>query len=174
MNIFICRHTQVHNPEKIIYRRLPGYYLSKEGETEAKEIGLFLKKYKIKEIFTSPMERCVQTAEIIKETIGNPVVKIYRKDYLNEWDEGERTTDIAKRINLILRGKKDNRVYISHKDPIRVFLNEITNQPLKELERWDCPPGAVYKITISNKMILPKLVLLQMALQRRLYIRKKR
>jgi broad specificity phosphatase PhoE len=106
MNIFICRHTQIHNPEKIVYRRLPGYYLNKKGEMEARKMGLFLKKYKIKEIFTSPLERCIQTSKIIKETINNPRIRIYYKDYLNEWDEGERTTNIAKRMRFILRGKK--------------------------------------------------------------------
>ncbi|PIP62236.1 hypothetical protein COW98_05155 [Candidatus Roizmanbacteria bacterium CG22_combo_CG10-13_8_21_14_all_35_9] len=158
MNIFLCRHTQVHNPKKIIYRRLPGYYLSKQGEMEVKEMGSFLKKYEIKEIFTSPMERCVQTAELIKETIGNPAVKIYQKDYLNEWKEGERTTDVIRRMRHILKDKKDNRVYISHKDPIRVFLNKITNQPLQELERWDCPKGSIYEITVDGKKSLPKLL----------------
>ncbi len=157
MNIFICRHTQVHNPKKIVYRRLPGYRLSKNGERQAKEIGLFLKKYKIKEIFTSPMERCVQMSKIIKEIINDPKIKIYYKDYLNEWDEGERTIDIAKRMRFILRGKKNNRIYVSHKDPIRVFLNKITNQPLRELDHWDCPHGSIYKITI-RKRILAKLV----------------
>jgi len=157
MNIFLCRHTQVHNPKKIVYRRLPGYYLSKQGEVETKKMGLFLKKYKIKEIFTSPMERCIQVSEIIRETMDDPGIKIYRKDYLNEWDEGERTADIARRMKSILRGKKNNRVYVSHKDPIRVFLNEITNQPLRELECWDCPHGSIYRITIG-KRILAKLV----------------
>ncbi len=156
MNIFICRHTRVHNPKRITYRRLPGFYLSKQGEMEAREMGLFLKEYKIKEIFTSPMERCVQTAKIIKKTIDNPAIGIYRKDYLNEWDEGERTIDVVKRMKFILRDKKNNRVYISHKDPIRVFLNRITDQPLRRLDRWDCPLGAIYKIAIG-KRTLPKL-----------------
>jgi len=157
MNIFLCRHTQVHNPKKIVYRRLPGYYLNREGEIEARKMGLFLKKYKIKEIFTSPMERCVQVSKIIKETINDPEIKIYQKDYLNEWGEGERTLTIAKRMGSILRGKKDKRVYISHKDPIRVFLNKATNQSLRELDRWNCPHGAIYKVAIGNK-ISPKLV----------------
>jgi len=158
MNIFICRHAQVYNPKKIVYRRLPGYYLSKQGEAEAEEMGLFLKKYKIKEIFTSPMERCVQTAGIIKKTIDNPAIKIYQKDYLNEWDEGEKTTTVAKRMRHILKDKKDNRVYISHQHPIRVFLNEITSQPPQELEQWDCPAGAIYEIAFDGKKALPKLL----------------
>lgn len=157
MNIFICRHTQVHNPEKIVYRRLPGYYLSKSGKKQAGEMGLFLKKYKIKEIFTSPIERCVQVSKIIKETINDSKVRIYHKDYLNEWDEGEKTTDIAKRMRFILRGKKNNRIYVSHEDPIRVFLNKITNRPLRELDHWNCPHGSIYRITIGGK-ILAKLV----------------
>lgn len=157
MNIFLCRHTQVHNPQKVVYRRLPGYYLSDQGKLQAKKTGEFLKKENIEEIFTSPMERCVQVSEVIKETIANPKIRIYQKEYLNEWGEGERTADIAKRMNFILRGKKNNRVYVSHKDPIRVFLNSVTGRPLRDIDYWDCPHGAVYKIKI-NKKILPELV----------------
>lgn len=157
MNIFICRHAQVHNPEKIIYRRLPGFHLSKQGEVQAKEMGLFFKKHQIKEILTSPMKRCVQTAEIIKKTIDNPIVEIYQKDYLNEWDKDERTANVVERMKFVLKDKKNNYVYVSHKDPIRVFLNEITNQSLPELDSWDCPLGTIYRITIG-KRISAKLV----------------
>jgi len=152
MNIFICRHTQVHNPNKVVYRRLPGYHLSKEGEIQAKQMGDFLKKYRIKEIFTSPLERCVQVSDIIKKTIHNPEIKIHQKDYLNEWDNGERTEDIAKRMELITKDYKNNRVYVSHKDPIRVFLNDITKQPLRELDRWECPHGSIYRITVKDEI----------------------
>jgi broad specificity phosphatase PhoE len=152
MNIFICRHAQVHNLNKVVYRRLPGYHLSKEGETQARQMGDFLKKYRIEEIFTSPLERCVQVSDIIKETINDSEIKIYQKDYLNEWDDGERTEDIAKRMRLIMKDYRNNRVYVSHKDPIRVFLNDITEQPLRELDRWACPHGSIYRIMIGDKI----------------------
>lgn len=150
MNIFICRHTEVLNPDKIVYRRIPGFNLSSAGEAEAAEMGGFLKDQNISEIFTSPLERCFQVSEIIKRTIGNPKIKIYPKDYLNEWDDGETTEDIAERMNNILRDYQDSCVYISHKDPIRVFLNKISNRPLKDLEYWHCPHGAIYRIDVFN------------------------
>lgn len=135
---------------------MPGFHLSGEGEKEAELIGKFLKRFKIKEFFASPMERCQEVARIAKDTIGDPSIKITTKEYLNEWGEGERTVAIAKRMAHILRSKTPDRLYITHKDPIRVFLNKITGEPLKELERWDCPHGAVYEIKKKNGKILVK------------------
>lgn len=156
MRIFICRHTKVHNPQQVVYRRTPGFHLSKEGEKEAELVGKFLERLKIKEFFVSPMERCQEVARIAKNAIGDHSIKISTKEYLNEWGEGERTIAIAGRMAHILRSQKSHRLYITHKDPIRVFLNKITGESLKELERWDCPHGAVYEIKKKNGKVSVK------------------
>jgi len=139
---------------------MPGFHLSEIGRLEAQKLARFIKrkKIKIKEIFTSPLERCREVSEIIRNEIGNPAIKIIAKNYLNEWNEGERTIHIVKRMSYILRNKSSDRLYVSHKDPIRVLLNKITNQPLREVERWHCPHGAIYEIKINIQKILPKLL----------------
>jgi len=158
MYIFLCRHTKVHNPNGVVYRRHPGFSLAEDGREQVKFMADCLRKFKIKEIFVSPMKRCQETAHLLKVHLNDPSIEIFTKDYLNEWGRKERTREISKRMSMILRGKKSNRVYISHKDPIRVFLNKITGRILRDVEYWECPLGAIYKINVKQGRIKPKLV----------------
>ena len=34
--VHVMRHGEVHNPEQVLYGRLPGYYLSDRGQAQAK------------------------------------------------------------------------------------------------------------------------------------------
>ena len=47
--------------------------LNKKGEKNAIEFGKKLKNYPINKIFTSPINRCIQTAEFIKTEIGENI-----------------------------------------------------------------------------------------------------
>ncbi len=157
MRILICRHATVHNPNKITYRRLPGFNLNREGQKEAESTGRFLSDYNIDFIFSSPMERCIETASIIKKIINNDKA-IVIKEYLNEWEVGEHTIDIARRMSYVLRSSKPYRLYITHRDPLRVLLNKISERPLKDIEYWHCPPGSVYEINMTKNKISAKLL----------------
>ncbi len=68
--LYLMRHGQVHNPDDILYGRLPGYYLSEEGVRQARAAGAWLADKGIDAIYCSPMERAVQTAEIVSEFTG--------------------------------------------------------------------------------------------------------
>ena len=63
--IHFIRHGEVHNPDEIYYGRLPGFYLSARGRLQAEATAQVLREQKLDAIFTSPMERAVETAEII-------------------------------------------------------------------------------------------------------------
>ena len=63
--IHLIRHGEVHNPEKIYYGRLPGFYLSDCGRLQAAATAQLLTTHKLDAIYTSPMERAIETAEII-------------------------------------------------------------------------------------------------------------
>jgi broad specificity phosphatase PhoE len=72
--IYFVRHGQTENPEGIYYGRIPGFHLSKEGEEQAKRVGEFLRGKTIEVIYTSPLERTFETANIIGSFL--PDVKI--------------------------------------------------------------------------------------------------
>lgn len=161
MRILVCRHATVHNPDKVIYRKLAGFSLSDEGRKEAELIGKFLSVYDVDSIFSSPMERCVETASIIKKTI-NSDKPIIIADYLNEWGEREHTDDVARRMSHVLESDKPYQLYITHKDPLRVLLNKIYGRPLRDIEYWDCSPGSVYEINITGDKISAELLFVPM------------
>jgi broad specificity phosphatase PhoE len=71
--VHMLRHGEVHNPEKILYGRLPGYRLSELGVQMAKAAAESLAGRDITYLVASPLERAQQTAEPFAEQLGLPV-----------------------------------------------------------------------------------------------------
>ncbi len=65
LTIFFIRHGQVYNPKNIIYGRLPRFSLSSEGKKKIEEVADELKNKSIKYLYTSPMLRARQSAQIL-------------------------------------------------------------------------------------------------------------
>lgn len=63
--IYFVRHGHVHNPENIVYGRLPGFRLSDLGREQAQAIAAFMQDKPLAAAFSSPRLRARQTAEII-------------------------------------------------------------------------------------------------------------
>lgn len=68
--IHLVRHGQVHNPQGVIYGRLPGFHLSERGKLQAKATSDHLKHRQIGAIHASPLERAQETAAVIAEPHG--------------------------------------------------------------------------------------------------------
>ena len=62
--IHFVRHGEVHNPQKIYYGRLPGFPLSEEGRRQAQAAAHALRARPLAAIFSSPMQRARETAEL--------------------------------------------------------------------------------------------------------------
>src|SRR5688500_3429429 len=71
-SIYLIRHGQVHNPNQIIYGRLPNISLSDEGKTSIEKTANFLETKNISRIITSPLLRTKQSAQIISESLNIP------------------------------------------------------------------------------------------------------
>ncbi|RAY15293.1 histidine phosphatase family protein [Actinomadura craniellae] len=72
--VHLLRHGEVHNPEGILYGRLPGYQLSENGVLMAQAAAKWFASRDVKALLSSPMERAQQTAEPLAEMIGLPVL----------------------------------------------------------------------------------------------------
>jgi broad specificity phosphatase PhoE len=66
--VHLLRHGEVHNPEHVLYGRLPGYRLSERGERQAKTVAAALVDEDITALLASPLERAQQTAAPIAES----------------------------------------------------------------------------------------------------------
>jgi broad specificity phosphatase PhoE len=152
MKVFFARHGEYQNPENIVPFRLPGFPLSQLGEEQARITGNRLKSENIRDLFTSPVERCLETARIIgkilnlhpnvKDSIietGTPLQGLTHDELLNhainypysapahEQGGGESPEDIFKRMsefidNLKLMSQRSSHLVVSHADPIMIYL----------------------------------------------------
>lgn len=74
MTVFhLVRHGHVENPHKIVYGRQRGWRLSARGEKEAEAVARHLAGRPIARVYTSPLERAVQTATVIAGACGSEV-----------------------------------------------------------------------------------------------------
>jgi broad specificity phosphatase PhoE len=81
-SISFVRHGLVHNPQQILYGRLPRFRLSAEGQRQAQAAADYLRARPFAALFSSPMLRARQTANIILTTQRGLPLRI--STYLNE------------------------------------------------------------------------------------------
>jgi broad specificity phosphatase PhoE len=60
--VHLLRHGEVHNPDRVLYGRLPGFRLSELGVGQAQAAADWLARYDIGHLVASPLERAQQTA----------------------------------------------------------------------------------------------------------------
>jgi broad specificity phosphatase PhoE len=68
--VHLLRHGEVHNPDKILYGRLPGYRLSTTGEAMALAAAEWFADKDVAHLVSSPLERAQQTAQPVAKTLG--------------------------------------------------------------------------------------------------------
>lgn len=68
--VHLVRHGEVHNPEKILYGRLPGYHLSARGRSQAARTARSFEGHDVTYLAASPMLRVQETSEPFAEITG--------------------------------------------------------------------------------------------------------
>ncbi len=71
--VHLVRHGEVHNPERVLYGRLPGYHLSDLGHAMAERVAAHFAGHDIARVVASPLERAQETAAPVGATLGLPV-----------------------------------------------------------------------------------------------------
>lgn len=69
-SVHVVRHGEVENPQKILYGRQKGWFLSKRGEEMAEVLGEWSKPLTIGAVHASPLERAQQTATPMAKAHG--------------------------------------------------------------------------------------------------------
>ncbi|MBV7411582.1 histidine phosphatase family protein [Dermabacteraceae bacterium TAE3-ERU27] len=73
--VHLVRHGEVHNPEKILYGRAPGFRLSERGQEMARLTAAYLAQRSVTEVTSSPLLRAQQTAAPIAAAHGLDVLQ---------------------------------------------------------------------------------------------------
>jgi len=90
--VHLLRHGEVFNPEKVLYGRLPGYYLSDLGQEMAVRAAEALADHDVSLVVSSPMERAQQTSAPVAERHGLPVAIDERLIEADNVFEGQRVS----------------------------------------------------------------------------------
>ncbi|MDQ3008745.1 MAG: histidine phosphatase family protein [bacterium] len=173
MHIYLVRHTKYHNPENIFPFHLP-VYLSTEGRGHAQRIAEWFRHQKLLElpIYTSPILRCVQTAEIIAGATGSFVMSDGRlvetaspdfqgkvKPATDSWKHEqedptrEPQASIEDRVADIFAEKMSigqDCILVSHGDPLTILYYRLQQQPLPD-HLWD--PKNVDKVIDRGEIV---------------------
>jgi broad specificity phosphatase PhoE len=72
--LYLVRHADVENPNKVLYGHLDGFQLSALGRAQASAIGDQLASEDLTRIVSSPLARAVETARLINEKLARPAV----------------------------------------------------------------------------------------------------
>jgi len=86
--IFLIRHGLTAQTGRILYGRTPGIELDHRGHAQARDLALRLAPVRITALYSSPLERCVQTVEPLAAAAG---LSVRERSELLEMDAGDWT-----------------------------------------------------------------------------------
>ncbi len=69
---YLARHCDVANPDGVLYGHLPNFPLSAKGRGQATVMGRYLAEAGITAIYTSPLERAQETADVVASELSSP------------------------------------------------------------------------------------------------------
>ncbi len=65
--VHLMRHGEVHNPQRVLYGRLPGYHLSDLGRQMAETVARHLADHDVVRVVASSLERAQETAAAVAD-----------------------------------------------------------------------------------------------------------
>ena len=68
--IHLVRHGEVHNPEGVLYGRIPGFHLSELGRTMAASAAAHLGGRPVAALYSSPLQRAQESAQPFADAFG--------------------------------------------------------------------------------------------------------
>src|SRR3984885_15386702 len=72
--VHLLRHGEVHNPDHVLYGRLPGYHLSANGRMMAAAAADYFDGRPVAAVFASPLERAQEPAQPAADRLGLQIV----------------------------------------------------------------------------------------------------
>ena len=95
--IRLVRHGEVHNPDRILYGRIPGYHLSELGHEMAVLAANSLEGRDIRRLIASPLQRTQESAQPWATLFGLPIETDERIIEPHNWFEGKRMKEAIRK-----------------------------------------------------------------------------
>jgi probable phosphoglycerate mutase len=180
--VYLVRHAEVENPDDIEYMRLPGFGLSDFGRKQAEELSLYFKDKNISKIYSSPLLRTRETAQIIAGAAKVTYCKEFTEANFKKWQGlrrsdrpkaevegyyknpvkysailGESLSDIQKRVNkklfrIVEDHQGENILIVTHASPLVVMMLFFENKPLSYFSKTLVNYGGIATITLDSQL----------------------
>lgn len=95
--VHLVRHGEVHNPDGVLYGRIPGYHLSELGHRMADAAAESLTGRPIRALFASPLQRTQESALPWATRFGVDITTDERLIEPHNWFEGKRMREAIRR-----------------------------------------------------------------------------
>ena len=95
--IHLVRHGEVHNPDGVLYGRIPGYHLSELGHRMAEVSAASLTGHPVRALFASPLQRTQESALPWATRFGLDITTDERLIEPHNWFEGKRMREAIRR-----------------------------------------------------------------------------
>ena len=156
--VWLARHGHVHNPNEVLYGRLPRMRLSEEGQRQARALAAFLADRPLAAIYSSPMLRARKTAAAVQRCHPNLPVRIDRDllEVMTSWqgqpehvlrginfdyyanrrhETDESLEDLRDRTRrwlarVLRRHPGEEVVGVTHGDPTVVLVGHLHGKPM--------------------------------------------
>jgi alpha-ribazole phosphatase/probable phosphoglycerate mutase len=115
VKLLLVRHGETLSNIKKIYAGKGSESLTKKGIHQAIEVGEKLRSYKVHALYSSPIERALQTAKIIGDSVGLDVIV----------DESFREMDLG-----IWEGLSENDIYLKYPEEWKLWKNRLVELKL--------------------------------------------
>ncbi|MDD5751578.1 MAG: histidine phosphatase family protein [Candidatus Peribacteraceae bacterium] len=156
--IYILQHGETEWNVDDIYQGLKSSPFTEKGKGQIRKAAQYFTDKNIEKICSSPLERAVQTAEVVAKTIGLAIEiipsfyeidcgsfegqsrQVYKKEkgIESKFPGGESFADVYKRVEKDverLAAMKDNILIVGHGGTNRVIASIITNTPFRAIEK---------------------------------------
>lgn len=181
--VHLLRHGEVDNPHGVLYGRLPGYHLSAAGRAMAVAAADFFAERPVVSLFSSPLERAMETATPVAERLGREIVTDQRliesgnrfegqdhplrkpanwpallNPFTPSW--GEPFREVVTRMYAMLAVAREaaagrEAVCVSHQLPIWVTRRQAEGRRLWHNPKMrECALGSVTSFTFSGDQII--------------------
>jgi len=132
--LYLIRHaTPDWSRKDLPYELPPGPPLTELGQAEAQALGHFLADRQAGPWFTSPLERCLRTAEIAARQAGSPTIQVVPE--LAEIRPDEPEAEVRQRLNAMLAtalsaaNGGNAPLLFTHGGPVALLLESLGMDP---------------------------------------------
>ena len=148
---FLIRHASCNGLGQTLWGRTPGICLNQTGELQAQRLADRFKNLTLDAIYSSPLERALQTAEVFARSMK---LEVRRSDAVNEIDFGEWTGKTFDELSVDEQWRRFNGHRSMTTIPGGESFLEVQNRIVKEIDALAQQHGEARVALVSHADVI--------------------